>query len=294
VVGGGHGRGGAGGGDTRDAHGDDRLPGESHLRFLPDASSALRQVDAVRSTAMHELLDWYRAVGRDLPWRRTTDPYAILVSEVMLQQTQVARVVERYEAWLVRWPTAADLASAPLAEVLTAWVGLGYNRRAKALWEAARVVAADGWPEDLRELPGVGPYTAAAVGSFAFGRAELAIDTNARRVYERWGFRPQPSADVNQAVMELGATLCRAHEARCDLCPIAACASRGQRVQRPPRRKGVPFEQTERYARGRVLAALAGREAWPAALEEERIERALDGLVRDGLVVVEGQRARLA
>jgi A/G-specific adenine glycosylase len=243
---------------------------------------------------MDELLHWYRIVRRDLPWRRTTDPYAILVSEVMLQQTQVARVVQRYEAWLVRWPTAPALAAAPLADVLTEWVGLGYNRRAKALWEAARVVAAEGWPEDLTRLPGVGPYTAAAVGSFAFDRHELAIDTNARRVYARWGFLPTPSAEVNQAVMELGATLCRAHEARCDACPITLCGARGQRVERPARQARTPFVQTERYARGRVLAALAGREEWPGQLAPERIERALAGLVRDGLAVRDGDRARLA
>src|SRR4051812_35409816 len=124
------------------------------------------------------LLRWYERERRDLPWRRTRDPYAILVSEVMLQQTQVARVVPRYEAWLERWPTAAALAAAALADVLRAWVGLGYNRRARRLWEACRIVAERGWPEDLRELPGVGPYTAAAVGAFAFGRDELPVDTN--------------------------------------------------------------------------------------------------------------------
>jgi A/G-specific adenine glycosylase len=172
-------------------------------------------------------------------------------------------------------------------------VGLGYNRRAKALWEAARVVAERGWPEDLRELPGVGPYTAAAVGSFAFGRAELAIDTNAKRVFARWGFRPEPSAEVNQAVMELGATVCRAHEARCDVCPIDGCGSRGRPVIRPPRRSRERFEDSDRYARGRVLAALAGREPWPDALDPERVERALTGLERDGLAVRDGGRARL-
>ncbi len=244
---------------------------------------------------MEELVTWYRSVARDLPWRRTRDPYAILVSEVMLQQTQVARVVERYEAWLLRWPTAQALASATLADVLTEWVGLGYNNRAKRLWDAARVIAERGWPDDLRELPGVGPYTAAAVGSFAFDRPELAIDTNARRVYARWGFRPEPSAEVNQAVMELGATVCRAHEARCDVCPISRCGSRGQRIERPARAgSSERFEETDRYARGRVLAALAGREPWPRSLDPERLERALDGLVRDGLAVREGARARLA
>src|ERR687890_522331 len=112
------------------------------------------------------ILAWYAAVRRDLPWRRTADPYRILVSEVMLQQTQVARVVPRYEAWVERWPTAGALAAAPLADVLREWIGLGYNRRAVRLHEAARVVAEHGWPLRLESLPGVGPYTAAAVGSF--------------------------------------------------------------------------------------------------------------------------------
>lgn len=247
---------------------------------------------------MDELLEWYRGVARDLPWRRTTDPYAILVSEVMLQQTQVARVVPRYEAWMARWPTVEALAAAPLGEVLAEWVGLGYNRRAKRLWEAAGVVAERGWPEDLRELPGVGPYTAAAVGSFAFGRRELAIDTNARRVFARWGFQPAEGwAELNQAVMELGATVCTARAARCDVCPISSCGSRGAVVVPARRAAGEEgaerFEDSDRYARGRVLAAVAGREPWPEALGDERVERALDGLARDGLVVLEAGRARL-
>jgi len=245
-------------------------------------------------THVDALLDWYAQVARDLPWRRTTDPYAILVSEVMLQQTQVARVIERYEAWLERWPTVEALAAAPLGDVLTAWGGLGYNRRARALWEAARAVARDGWPDDLTRLPGVGPYTAAAVGSFAFGRDELAIDTNARRVYGRWGFTPERgSAALNQAVMELGATVCRAHVAHCDACPIVACASRGMEVVRRPRAKRVRFEDTDRYARGRVLAAVAGREPWPDYLGAERIARALDGLAADGLIKREGDHTSL-
>ena len=164
------------------------------------------------------------ASSRDLPWRRTRDPYAILVSEVMLQQTQVARVVPRYEAWLARWPTAEALAAAALEEVLREWVGLGYNRRAVRLWEAARVVARDGWPQRLQDLPGVGPYTAAALGSFAFGRQEVALDTNARRLFARLGtaLAPPPgrAADFNQATMELGATVCTARAPRCDACPL--------------------------------------------------------------------------
>src|SRR5207253_6068547 len=124
-----------------------------------------------------------------LAWRRTRDPYAVLVSEVMLQQTQVDRVVPRYLRWLERWPTAAALAAATPAEVILEWQGLGYNRRAVSLHRAAAHVAERGWPEDLTDLPGVGPYTAAAVGNFAFGRDLLPLDTNVRRVRERTGER---------------------------------------------------------------------------------------------------------
>src|SRR4051812_42331295 len=165
------------------------------------------------------LLDWYAAVRRPLPWRETRDPYALLVSEVMLQQTQAARVVPYYEAFLGRFPDAAALAAAPAREVLAHWSGLGYNRRALALQAAARVVARDGWPADLTTLPGVGPYTAAAVGAFAWDRDEAAVDTNVRRVIERWDGVARPpgalaaraaqwlphgrAADFNQAMMEL-------------------------------------------------------------------------------------------
>src|SRR5919199_101365 len=132
------------------------------------------------------LLDWYARARRPLPWRSTRDPYALLVSEVMLQQTQAARVVPYYEAFLARFPDAAALAAAPARDVLAAWSGLGYNRRALALQAAARVVAERGWPDDLTQLPGVGPYTAAAVGAFAWDRQEVAVDTNVRRVLERF------------------------------------------------------------------------------------------------------------
>ncbi len=140
------------------------------------------------------LLAWYAEAGRDLPWRRTRDPYAILVSEVMLQQTQVSRVLPRWEEWLARWPTVEALAAAPLADVIRAWQGLGYNRRAVSLHRAARVVAERGWPDDLTELPGVGRYTADAVGLFAFGRDVLPVDVNIRRVLDRSGgiVRPAP------------------------------------------------------------------------------------------------------
>ena len=131
------------------------------------------------------LLGWYERERRPLPWRQTRDPYELLVSEVMLQQTQAGRVVPFYERFLARFPDADALAAAPAGDVLAAWSGLGYNRRALALQAAARHVAARGWPEDLTELPGVGAYTAAAVGSFAWDRQAAAVDTNVRRVISR-------------------------------------------------------------------------------------------------------------
>jgi A/G-specific adenine glycosylase len=244
------------------------------------------------------LLAWFAVHARDLPWRRTADPYAVLVSEVMLQQTQVARVVPRYLAWLERWPTAEALAAAPVADVLREWVGLGYNRRALRLREAAVVVARDGWPQDLTALPGVGAYTAAAVGAFAFGRDEVALDTNVRRLFSRLGFAlapvPGAGADFNQATMELGALVCTAREARCGACPVASwCGSRGA-VAAPVRRsaRGLRFEDTDRWARGRVVAALAAGTELPQ-LAAERLERVLAGLARDGLVVLEDGEPRL-
>ena len=233
------------------------------------------------------LLEWYERERRDLPWRRTRDPYAVLVSEVMLQQTQVARVVPRYEAWLARWPTAQSLAAASLEEVLREWVGLGYNRRAVRLWEAARVVALHGWPERLEELPGVGPYTAAAVGSFAFGRDEVAVDTNARRVFARLGgpLEPPPgrAAQFNQATMELGATVCTARAPRCEVCPLAEWCD-GPREAAAARRVSERFEDSNRWVRGRVVAALAAGEGVPRDVAPERLEPALQGLLRDGLI----------
>jgi A/G-specific adenine glycosylase len=239
------------------------------------------------SEVVRLLLEWYERERRDLPWRRTRDPYAILVSEVMLQQTQVARVVPRYEAWLARWPTADALAAATLEEVLREWVGLGYNRRAVRLWEAARVVARDGWPERLQDLPGVGPYTAAAVGSFAFGRQEVALDTNARRLFARLGAAlvppPGRAADFNQATMELGATVCTARAPRCGACPLrAGCDGPGTPVPRARARER--FEDSNRWVRGRVVAALAAGEGVPRDLAPERLQPALQGLVRDGLI----------
>jgi A/G-specific adenine glycosylase len=251
------------------------------------------------------VLDWYAAEARDLPWRRTRDPYAILVSEVMLQQTQVARVVPRYLAWLERWPDAGALAAATVADVLREWVGLGYNRRALRLRDACVVVARDGWPRSaagLRALPGVGPYTAAAVASFAFGEQVAAVDVNIARVAARLGRSPEAllpagrAAEFNHAAMDLGATICTARRPRCAACPVAGhCPSAGAVAAPEPRRPAARerFEDTDRYARGRIVAALAAGEELPGGLGEERTARALAGLERDGLVVRDGSAARL-
>ena len=225
------------------------------------------------------LLAWFAEHGRDLPWRRTRDPYAILVSEVMLQQTQVERVIPRYRRWLERWPTVEALAGAATGDVIREWQGLGYNRRGVNLQRAARSVAEHGWPEDLTALAGVGPYTAAAIGNFAFGRDELPVDTNVRRVQERTGLGF--SAAAAQALMDLGATVCLARVPRCGACPLAeACPSRGWRFA--PARRQSPFAGSFRQRRAETLRLVATR---PRAVGE--LDRAaVDALARDGLVVV--------
>ncbi|HXV33531.1 MAG TPA: A/G-specific adenine glycosylase [Gaiellaceae bacterium] len=232
------------------------------------------------------LLDWFGQHGRDLPWRHTHDPYAILVSEVMLQQTQVERVVPRYLAWLGRWPTVGALAAAPAGDVIREWQGLGYNRRAVNLHRAAQRVAAVGWPDDLTALPGVGRYTADAVAAFAFGAPVLPEDTNVRRVQERTGHRFGPAC--GQALMDLGATVCLARVPRCGACPLASvCPSRGRRYE-PLRRQG-PFEGSFRQRRARVLRAVAARPRAAAALDTA----AVAALERDGLVAVVDGTVRL-
>ncbi len=225
------------------------------------------------------LLAWFAEHGRDLPWRRTRDPYAILVSEVMLQQTQVERVIPRYLAWLERWPTVAALAAAPAADVIREWQGLGYNRRGLNLYRAAQKIAAEGWPHDLRELPGVGPYTAAAVENFALGRDVLPVDTNVNRVQERTGHRFSPAA--GQALMDLGATVCLARIPRCGACPLASgCPSRGRRYE--SLRKQSRFEGSFRQRRAQTLRLVAESERALKELDREAVE----SLAQDGLVQV--------
>jgi A/G-specific adenine glycosylase len=264
---------------------------------------AARSLEEERNDA---LLGWYREHGRELPWRRDPDPYAVLVSEAMAQQTQLGRVVPRYEAFLRAFPTVEDLAAAPLRDVLAAWSGLGYNRRAERLHRAAKEVAATGWPRDiagLEDLPGVGPYTARAIAAFAFGAPVAAVDTNLRRVLSRWHGEPLSGAALeraaasdlgadaaawNQAVMDLGAALCRPRAPRCGDCPVEAWCT-GPDVYEPPRAQGR-FEGSSRQVRGAVVRALVRRDASLGELAAatgfgaEVLREALDGLVAEGLV----------
>jgi A/G-specific adenine glycosylase len=230
------------------------------------------------------LLDWYARTARDLPWRHTRDPYAILVSEIMLQQTQVDRVVPRWVAWIERWPTAEALAAASPADVIRAWQGLGYNRRGLALHRAAQQIAAEGWPADLTALPGVGPYTAAAVRNFALGEDVLPVDVNVERVQARTGHSFRSAC--GQALMDLGATVCLGRVPRCDVCPLAeGCPSRGQRFE--PARRQSRFEGSFRQRRAAALRrvaegpiALAELDAEAvAALEKDALVRVADGIV---------------
>src|SRR5712691_11404791 len=232
------------------------------------------------------LLDWFAEQGRELPWRSTRDPYAILASEVMAQQTQVDRVLPRWHAWLERWPTVEALAGASPAEVIRAWQGLGYNRRGLNLHRAAQRIAAHGWPDDLTDLPGVGRYTADAVACFALGRDVLPVDVNVRRVSERTGHTF--TAAAAQALMDLGATVCLARIPRCDACPLAEkCPSRGRRYE--PLRKQGPFEGSFRQRRAATLRLVAAAAREAAELDAE----AVASLARDGLVRVDGATVSL-
>ena len=232
------------------------------------------------------LLQWFAENGRDLPWRQTRDPYAILVSEVMLQQTQVDRVVPRYSAWLQTWPTVDALAAASPATVIREWQGLGYYRRALNLHRAAVRIAACGWPEDLTELPGVSRYTADAIACFALGQEVLPIDVNVRRVCERAGEPFDPGCA--QALMDLGATVCLARVPRCGACPLAsACPSRGRRYE--PRRKQGRFEGSFRQRRAATLRLVSASPRQVVDLDAA----AVAALERDGLVKVAAGLVRL-
>jgi A/G-specific adenine glycosylase len=246
---------------------------------------------AVPPALRDAVLAWYAATGRELAFRASTNPYAVLVSELMAQQTQAARAAGAWTVWMARFPTVAALAAAPVAEVLRAWAGLGYNRRAVALHRAARIIVAEHGGEvpvsipELEALPGVGPYTARAVAAIAFGIPVGAVDTNVRRVLGRVAaggseaFTPasmQALADAvvpvgfagvwTHALMDVGARVCRPAKPQCADCPIEAwcryaagerptdesAAAAGARVG--DRRPEPRFEMTNRWLRGRILA----------------------------------------
>ena len=270
-----------------------------------------------------DLLDWSEQTGRDLPWRRTRDPWAVLVSELMLQQTQVARVVPRYAGFMARFPDPVSCARAPAGAVIEAWSGLGYNRRALNLHRAATMVVerhGGRLPrtlDDLTALPGVGPYTARAVLAFAFEADHGVVDTNASRVLARAvAGRPlgrreaQALADQlvppgrawawNQAVLDLGATVCVSAKPRCAACPLARhCRWRGSGGPDPAvgsagsRPRQSPFHGSDRQGRGRLVQALrrgrvsfdslATEAGWPD--DGARARRVAAALVTDGLAV---------
>lgn len=247
--------------------------------------------------AVTDLLSWFRREGEDLPWRRTRDRYSILVAETMLQATPVPRVVPRYERWIERWPSAGSLAAAPLGDVLAEWHGLGYPRRARNLHVSSRKIAESGWPaaEDLTTLPGVGPYTAAALRCFADEEPLLPVDTNVGRVLARrfpGGWPGTPSGDgwaVGQALMDLGRLYCRARAPRCEQgCPMrsgcAAAESGDVSSNDPPRRRQGRYEGSMRQRRGRLLGALAEGRFVDVADDRE----AAASLVSDGLARVYG------
>ena len=274
------------------------------------------------------VLEWYAVAQRDLPWRRPgASPWSVLVSELMLQQTPVARVLPVHEAWLERWPTPADLAAEPTGEAVRMWGRLGYPRRALRLHAAAVAIVADHGGEvpsshaDLLALPGVGEYTAAAVASFAFGQRHAVLDTNVRRVLARavsGVALPPPSmtraerdlaesllpdedavaATWAVAVMELGALVCTATSPRCAACPLqeqCAWVRAGSPAYDGPPRRAQAWAGTDRQCRGRLMAVL--REALgPVHVSSlqaawgppEQRERCLAGLLADGLAVQVG------
>jgi A/G-specific adenine glycosylase len=288
------------------------VPATSSAQAGPTGTPAL-------VAALHR---WGDEVRRDLPWRRTRDPWAVLVSELMLQQTQVSRVVDRFDDFLARFPAPAAMAAVPLADVLDAWAGLGYYRRARALHAAACSITATHAgrvPDDLAalvSLPGIGAYTARAVLAFAFERDHGVIDTNAARVLSR-AFAGAPlTATVgqrladslvpptrawahNQSMLDLGATVCTARAPRCDACPLATgCIwhTAGRPDPDPARttagtsRPQPRFEGSDRQLRGRVLTALRSGDVLRTELsevtgidDEQRRDAITAALVAEGL-----------
>jgi A/G-specific adenine glycosylase len=285
-------------------------------RSLTDAPALLK----VRAT----LLAWYSAAHRDFPWRGTSDPYAVLVGEVMLQQTQASRVALRFPPFMERFPTPAALAEASESEVLAAWSGLGYNRRALALRRVATVVARAGWPREiaaLERMPGIGPYTARALLSLAFGEPIGVVDTNVRRwLIRRFGLSANAaSRDLQQladrlaragdaadaaawthASMEFGAAICTSRAPRCEWCPVAeGCPSRADPGRVAVQRQAT-FAGSDRARRGALLRALSTAPGHSLGLAAARrvcpgpdFERIVRRLERERLAHRSGARMRL-
>jgi len=288
---------------------------------------------ARRSAQTAAILAWYRTNARDLPWRADPEPWAVLVSEVMLQQTPVSRVLPVFEDWMARWPRPAALAAESPGAAVRAWGRLGYPRRALRLHAAAVVCvtqfggAVPSDVADLRSLPGVGEYTAAAVAAFAFGQRHPVLDTNVRRVQARWldgtesplttsvtalersraldllPTNGPDAAGLSVAFMELGALVCSARAPRCEDCPISRwCAWRAADCPQATgtARKAQAWQGTDRQCRGRIMAALRDSrssvteaslsDVWPDAAQ---LGRSLQSLVDDGLAVPEGSGYRL-
>jgi A/G-specific adenine glycosylase len=286
-----------------------------------------------RSAEIAAVARWFDLAERDLPWRRDRSPWGVLVSEVMLQQTPVARVEPVFEQWMARWPTPVDLAGDSPGAAVRMWGRLGYPRRALRLHAAATMCTDefDGRiPDDvadLRRLPGVGDYTAAAVAAFAFGQRQAVLDTNVRRVHARWldgvefprsttvsaperqralDLLPLDSvsaARVSVAVMELGALICTARTPKCTQCPIAEDCSwhrAGHPAWDGPPRRAQTWHGTDRQCRGQIMALIRDTDetvtssaianVWPDA---EQRERAAASLVSDGLIVSSGEGYRL-
>jgi A/G-specific adenine glycosylase len=267
------------------------------------------------------VLSWYSQNKRDLPWRKTDDPYKILVSEIMLQQTQVDRVIPKYLAFLKRFPDVQALASAPTSDVLRLWSGLGYNSRAIRLQQAAQIVAQRGWPDSLEVLPGIGPYTAAAVQSFAFHQDVPVIDTNIRRIYSRHYFNGKGTVeqidakavelvpknkgtDWGNALMDFGSLVCTASSPSCASCPVrGSCTAlksgnheRYLKISAPQKK----FEGSRRQYRGKVLKLLSSQDAVTLAALEKHLAKSktfVAGLIaeleKDGLVAQKAGKVRL-
>ena len=299
----------------------------ARVQSAPSPTQPVAEGASLSQPVRAPLLAWYDAARRDLPWRaapgEAPDPYRVWLSEVMLQQTRVETVRPYYERWLARFPTVQALADAPLDDVLKAWEGLGYYSRARNFHAAVRTVAevhggrVPGEPEAFRALPGVGRYTAGAVMSIAFGRAEPVVDGNVRRVFARWTDDPAPDedtlwrmaaelvpgerpGDVNQALMELGATVCTPRSPRCGACPVrvfCAAYAAGTQNERPAPKKAKPLPHEDTavpviqragevlLVRRRVDARLGGMWAFPQAIRRdgESVAAAAARAAREGL-----------